>query len=105
MNKTTCKAYIRVGILSVLIGIGTYMLAKTTPSESISAHQYPIANPQVRVYSNSGRPPAYIDEKPFGSLDKVIDYQNGKRVERTATEKDNKEFEKYAEKAMQQRIF
>jgi len=100
--RNTCIAGIGIGL--ALVSIGTYALFRATSYEPM-ARQIPAINPVERIYSTSGRPPIYIDEKPFGSLDKVIDFQNRERVERTPTDKDIEEFRKHEENAKRKGIF
>ena len=58
-------------------------------------------NPEsITIYNPNDKRIVYVDKKPFNSLDCVIDYTSGERIQRNPTNDDIEKFSKLREEAI-----
>ena len=89
VNKMSIKKYIITALITGMFAGGIY-LASRNPVRIIPVGIWPNnKNPEsVNITNPDNKNLSYIDKKPFGSLDYVIDYTSGKRIERQPTGED-----------------
>ncbi len=103
MNKI--KKYITRGIITGLALAGLYSgisnlpkIRRTKDNPKLVVSECPWGNPDIRNYSEHPII-SYIDKAPLGSLDYIVDYTSGERVERQPTSEEYETFSRLEKEA------
>lgn len=103
MNPFKYIKYV-IGVIGVAGMLGTfYMCGKEIHrnKDRVKAQEIPWADPDTRIFYIDPFV-SYIDQKPFGDLDLVVDYTSGKRTERKPDEKDASKFKELEKIALEE---
>ena len=87
------KKCLVTGLALATLSAGLYCVSRN-PVTIIPVGIWPNEqNPEsVTIYNPQNKRLSYVDKKPFGSVDYVIDYTSGKRVERKPKAEDCEKF-------------
>ena len=93
------------GVIAGILGIGLYAglsnipkILRTKDNPKLVVVECPWGNPDIRNFSEHPNI-SYIDKAPLGSLDFIVDYTSGKRIERKPTPEEYETFSRLEKEA------